>query len=342
MIEIDGSIGGGQLLRTAIGLSSVMGKPVRIINIRKGKGIDKPGLKPQHMMGIRVAADFCNARISGLHENSLEVEFIPDKIALHDKNIDIGTAGSISLLLQTITPLLVFGNKPVTLDIIGGTEVSWSPTIQYIEHVTFPILNKLGAKLELEIVKHGYYPRGGGEVVVKSRPVKAINPFICLERGNIMGIAIDSVCGLLPAHVAERQGSSALSTIRYHFQDIKTSMSYKSVNSLSPGSSVTCYAVCENSIIGGSCLGEPGLKAEKVGETAAEESIKSLKSNAAIDKYMADQILLYVALAKGRSHLKVEETTDHCKTNMSVIEQIIPVEFRTENNEIIIDGLGKS
>jgi RNA 3'-terminal phosphate cyclase (ATP) len=100
--------------------------------------------------------------------------------------------------------------------------------------------------------------------------------------------------------------------------------------------------VCENSILGGSCLGEPGLKAEKVGEAAAEESLKSLKSNAAIDRYMADQILLYVALAKGRSHFKVEEVTDHCKTNMSVIEQIIPVEFKTKNNEIIVDGLEKS
>jgi RNA 3'-terminal phosphate cyclase (ATP) len=342
MIEIDGSIGGGQLLRTAIGLSSILGKPVRITNIRKGKGINKPGLKPQHMIGVKVAGEFCNARISGLYENSLEVEFIPGKIALHDKKIDIGTAGSISLVLQTITPMLMFGNKPVTLDIIGGTEVSWSPTIQYIKYVTFPLLNKLGAKLEMEIVKHGYYPKGGGEVIVKSRPVKNINPFICLERGNIMGIVVDSVCGQLPSHVAERQGNSALSTMKYHFPDVKTSMSYKSVNSLSLGSSVTCYAVCENSILGGSCLGEPGLKAEKVGETAAEELIKSLKSNAALDRYMADQILLYVALAKGRSHLKVEEITDHCKTNMGVMEQIIPVEFKTENNEIIVDGLGKT
>lgn len=339
MIEIDGSVGGGQLLRTAISLSALTNKPVKIINIRKGKSAGKLGLRPQHMMGIKIVGEFCLAEIKGLEENSLEVEFVPNKLEVKDKRIDIGTAGSISLLLQTLTPVLIFNKKPITLEIIGGTETKWAPPIQYIKNVTFPLLNRMGANLEVDIIKHGYYPKGGGRVIVRSKPTEKLNSFSCLERGSIKGINVESVCGRLPKHVAERQGSSALRTIQYHHPDIKVSMSYKSVDSFSPGSSVTCYATCENSIIGSSCLGEIGLKAEKVGEKAAEELLKSLNSNACLDRFMADQILIFLALAKGKSRVKVEEITDHCRTNISVIEQIIPIEFNIDEDkkEISID-----
>jgi RNA 3'-terminal phosphate cyclase (ATP) len=342
MIEIDGSTGGGQLLRTAIGLSALTRKPVKVINIRKGKKEGKPGLRPQHMMGIKVAGEFCNAEIKGLREYSLEVEFIPNKLSLKNKEIDIGTAGSISLLLQTLTPLLVFAKKPVKLEITGGTEGKWAPPILYTKNVTFPLLNKMGAELSLEIVRHGYYPRGGGRVVVESKPVKKLYPFVCLERGKINYITIDSVCGSLPKEIAERQAKSALRTIQYFYPNVKVSVSYKAVDSFSPGTSVTCVAVCENSILGADCLGERGLRAEIVGERAAEDLVKALKSNAALDKYMADQILIFLALAKGKSRVKVEEITEHCRTNMSVIEKILPVEFEVdeEKKKISVEGVG--
>jgi len=339
MIEIDGSIGGGQLLRTAIGLSALTNKSVEISNIRKGK-TGKPGLRPQHMMGIKVTGEFCQAEIKGLEESSLEVEFTPKKLNVYDKEIDIGTAGSIGLLLQTITPVLVFIDKPVTLQIRGGTETRWAPTIQYIRDVAFPILNMMGTNLSLELIKHGYYPKGGGRVGVISKPVKKLDPFVYLERGSIKSIHISSVCGRLPPNVAERQGKSALRTIQYHCPDIKVSMDYKSVDSFSPGSSVNCYAVCENSIIGSSCLGERGLRAEVVGEKAADDLVKALKSNAALDKFMADQILVFLALAKGNSRVRVEEVTEHCRTNISIIEQILPVEFKTNENIIEVEGIG--
>ncbi len=339
MIDIDGSIGGGQLLRTAIGLSALMNKPVRIRNIRKGKTTDKPGLRPQHIMGIKVAGEFCQADISGLKENSLEVEFIPKRLNVYDKEIDIGTAGSIGLLLQTITPLLIFNDKPVNLKIYGGTETEWAPTIQYIRDVTFPILNMMGAKLSLELIKHGYYPKGGGLVEVKSKPVKKLDPFVCLDRGMIKGVHVSSVCGRLPPNVAERQGKSALSTIQYYYPNTKVSMDYKSVDSFSPGSSVTCYASCENTIIGSDYLGKMGVKAETVGEIAAENLMKSLMSNATLDKYMTDQILVFLTLAKGQSKAKVEEITDHCKTNISVIQEILPIEFKINGNVIEVEGI---
>ncbi|MDI6826572.1 MAG: RNA 3'-terminal phosphate cyclase [Candidatus Aenigmarchaeota archaeon] len=342
MIIIDGSIGGGQLLRTAIGLSALTSKPVKIIDIRKGKKGGKPGLRPQHLMGIKVLGEFCKAEIKGLEESSLEVEFTPKEFKVCDRRIDIGTAGSIGLLLQTITPLLIFNDKPITLEIIGGTETRWSPTIQYIKYVTYPILNMMGTDLSLDIIKHGYYPKGGGKVIVRSKPTKKLIPFNRLDRGDILNIQIYSVCGSLPKDIAERQGRSALRTIQYHYPNTEVFMSYKSVESLSPGTSITCYAVCENSILGGDCLGERGVRAEIVGEKAAEELLKSLKSGAALDKFMADQILVFLALAKGESRIKVEEITDHCRTNIQVIEEILPVEFKVDKDkrEISVEGIG--
>jgi RNA 3'-terminal phosphate cyclase (ATP) len=342
MIEIDGSIGGGQLLRTAVGLSALTQKPIKIFNIRKGKRGSKPGLRPQHLTAVKTIGEFCKADIKGLKEGSLEIEFIPKKLRVTDKKIDIGTAGSISLLLQALTPILIFNKKSVALEVIGGTETKWAPTIQYIKYVNYPLINKIGAKLDLRIMEHGYYPKGGGRVIVESKPIKKLNSFICLDRGDIQNIHIRSVCSNLPPHVAERQGRSVLRTIRYYSSDIKTSMSYKSVKSLSSGSSITCYSICENSILGGSALGERGVRAEKIGEMAAEELLLSLKSKAVLDKYMADQILVYLALADGESHIKVEKITDHCKTNIQVIEQILPIMFNIDEQkkEISVKGLG--
>jgi len=198
----------------------------------------------------------------------------------------------------------------------------------------------MGTNLSLELIKHGYYPKGGGHVEVRSKPVKKLNPFVCLERGEIKSIYISSVCGRLPPDVSERQGNSALRTIQYHYPKVKISMNYKAVDSFSPGSSVNCYAVCDNTIIGSSCLGERGLRAEIVGERAADDLVKTLKSNACLDRYMADQILVYLALAKGKSQVKVEEITEHCRTNISVIEEILPVEFKIEKNMIEVEGIG--
>jgi RNA 3'-terminal phosphate cyclase (ATP) len=200
----------------------------------------------------------------------------------------------------------------------------------------------MGAELSLEVVKHGYYPKGGGKVIVKSKPSKKLYPIVCMDRGNIKSIHVHSVCGQLPKHVAERQGHSALRTIQYHYSKVKTSLNIKAVDSFSPGSSVTCYAVCDNSTLGGNYLGERGLKAELVGDKAAEELIRSLKSKAAFDKYMTDQILIFIALAKGKSEIKVEELTDHCRTNIHVIEQILPVLFNVNEarKEISVQGSG--
>ena len=162
MIKIDGSIGYGQVLRTAIGLSALLLKPVKIFNIRVRR--PKPGLRPQHLTGVKIAAEFCAASVKGAKIGSTQVEFIPKyhKIPSY-KKIDIGTAGSICLLLQTLTLLLVFADKEVTLEIVGGTDVKHAPTTTYFQHIFCYFLKRMGAEISLQTLRHGFYPKGEGE-----------------------------------------------------------------------------------------------------------------------------------------------------------------------------------
>lgn len=344
MIEIDGSLGGGQMLRTAISLSALTGKGVKIKDIRKGKPNTKPGLRPQHMTGINVIGEFCNAEIIGLKENSLEVEFRPWEIAAKDKKIDIGTAGSITLLLQALLPVLIFSKKEVKLHVKGGTDVAWSPTINYMKFVFLPMLRKMGVNVELEILNHGFYPKGGGEVKVTTYPVKKIKPITILHRGNILGIHVEAVVSRFPKDNAERMAKATLGIFDYSLPNKKVSIGLKAVNSESYGSSLLCYANCENSILGVDMLGDAGTKPEMLGIRIAEELVALLKKESAIDKFMADQLLIYMALADGRSTINVEKITEHCLTNVHVIEKILPVSFQVDEGKRIIsvDGVGFS
>lgn len=343
MIEIDGGKAGGQVLRTAIGLSAITGKAIRVKNIR-GIRYDGGGLKPQHLLGIQIAKQFCNAETRGLTLGSKEIEFIPRSLRVLDTSMDIGTAGSITLLLQTLLPILIFSKRACRIEIIGGTDVKWSIPIDYFRYVTLRNLQKFGINLEAEVEKRGFYPKGRGKVFIKSKPVDKLKPIFCLEREKIKSINIISVAGNLPKSVAERQGRSALHTIQYYYPDVKVYLTYRNEKTACPGTVIVCYATCENSVLGGSALGEPGINAEKVGERAAEELVKSLHSNTCFDKYTADQVLPFMALAEGESSITVEKITDHCLANIDVIEKILPVKFdirekKNESGEISVRGL---
>lgn len=338
MIEIDGAIGYGQVLRSAIALSALLLRPIRIFNIRKGR--PKPGLAAQHLTGVKIAGEFCNAEIKGLKIGSTEIEFIPREFNVTDKKIDIGTAGQISLILQSLTPLLTFSDKPTTLDITGGSAGLGAPTIQFVTYVTFPVLYKLGIPSpEIEVIREGFYPKGGARIKVKTYPVKKLNSTQLKERGKLKFIRGISIAGSLPKHVVERQTNSAIKTLKdYGFDDIR--ISSQLVNTFSPGTSITLWAECENSIIGADNIGKRGVRAEIIGQECAEGLIKSIESEAVLDKYMADQILIYLALADNKSIVRVEEITQHCKTNIQVCEKILGVKFEIdeEKGKIEVEG----
>ncbi len=337
MITIDGSLGYGQVLRTCIALSALTLEPVKITNIRKNR--PKPGLQMQHLTGVKIAGEFANAQIKGLELHSTEIEFVPKSREVRSRKIDIGTAGSIGLLLQTLTPLMVFADSEITLDIKGGTAGLGAPTIQYVQNVTFPVLNRLGMPLpKVDIVREGFYPKGQGEVKVVFKPVKKLDPIELTERGGIESIRGISISGSLPEDIAKRQANSAnkvLVDAGYSNAQIEK----KLADTASPGTSITLWADCENTVIGADRIGAIGKPAEKVGEEASHELVRSL--NFPLDKHMSDQIMPFLALASGKSTIKIEEMTEHCRTNISVVEHLLGVKFDVDlkNNLVSIDGI---
>jgi RNA 3'-phosphate cyclase len=322
LIEIDGSRGegGGQVIRVAAGLSAVTGKPFRVTGIRANR--PRPGLMPQHLKGIEAVAKLCDARVSGLSEGSTTLEFSPGRLGHADLRIDIGTAGSITLALQGLMIPAVLTEKPLEFDITGGTDVRWSPTFAYFQSVFCGNLKGMGIQVEAEALKAGYYPKGGGRARVRASPSNGIRPVGWTEQGATKRIDCWSFAAEGLANVAERQMKGFEETFpRIGCRDVH------SVDALSPGSSITAHAHCTHSILGAAALGELGKKAEAVGRECAGLLRKQLDSKACLDVWMADQILPYLALAKGKSAVTVPELTGHAQTNMDVIRKFLDVEF---------------
>ena len=343
MIEIDGSYleGGGQILRTSVALSSILKKPIKVYNIRKNR--PKPGLKAQHLTGIKVLAELTNAQTKNLFIGSQEIEFFPKEIKVSEfKKIDIGTAGSISLLLQTLLPVIIFGNKKITFEIIGGTSGLGAPNIEYTKYVTLWYLEKMGVKNNLEIIKQGFYPKGGGRVKITIQQVKKLNSLKIDERGELKRIFGFSIVGSLPKHIAVRQAKSAEKIIEQEI-GVKPKIGMIVEKTFSPGTSLTLIAEYENCVLGSDARGEKGKPAEKVGEEVAKKLISSINSNASLDLHMADQILPFVALACNESYFTIEKQTNHFKTNLYIIEKflgkIFEIDERIFPNKVFSKGI---
>ncbi len=331
MIEIDGSYGeaGGQILRTSVALSAITGKPVKITNIRAKRC--NPGLQAQHLKGIEAAAMLCDARLNNAKIGSTSIEFIPKEIKGGNFSIDIGTAGSIPLVLQTLVVPSIHAEEEVVLEITGGTDVSWSPTIDYFVRIFCHFLKNMGVEIDVEVLKRGFYPKGGGKVRVTIKPCKEIKPLNLLKRGKLEKIDGASIASesLSERRVAERHFEGAKKIMKIENEKIEYTPS------MSPGSSINLRAKYENCILGASSIGEKNKSAEKVGEEAARSLKKQIDSNACLDEHMADQMLPYMALA-GSSKVSVAEITNHCKTNIWVIGKFLPVRFEINEKEKII------
>jgi RNA 3'-phosphate cyclase len=326
MIEIDGGHleGGGQIVRTAIALSAIYNKSVHIFNIRKGR--DKPGLRPQHLEGIAAAVKLCEAKVEGLALNSTEISFTPGKIGGGENTIDTRTAGSVTLILQTLVPIGIYVDSPLQLTIRGGTAVPFSPTVEYFRHILCSIIKMLGVKVEIEVKRHGFYPKGGGEIHVRIFPGK-LKPLNLTERGLLRQISVKSFAShhLKTARVAERMLDGFTRVIK----DADTHCTY--VDASSPGCFIASCALHENSIIGADVLGKRGKPAEDVGREAARSLKETMESNAPVDPWMVDQIIPYMALATFQtgepSIISVPSLTKHAETNIWVVEKLLPVEF---------------
>jgi len=334
MLEIDGSHdeGGGQILRTCLGLSAFTGKAFKIINIRSKR--KNPGLKAQHLEAVNSVAKLCNAEVVGNKLHSQELTFKPGQIKSGRLNINIPTAGSCGLVLQAL--MIPAFLTTVKIKIEGGaTYGKWAPPIDNQANILFPLLRKMGYDIELLNVKDGFYPKGGAlvEVQIKKSELK---PIELLEKGKlkvVKGISVAS-SNLEKANVAVRQAKAARKELSSIFDcPIKLEAFYR--DSVCPGTGITLWVETENSVIGADSLGEQGKKSEQVGKEAAKTLIKEY-SKGVVDSYTADQLLPYFAIA-GFGKLKTSKITGHIRTNAFIIEKFLKVKFNINEEEAIVE-----
>lgn len=337
MLEIDGSFleGGGAITRNAVALSAITQKPIHIFNIRAGRR--QPGLKIQHLEGIKAVAELCDGELKGAEVGSKEVWFYPKKIRAKELDVKISTAGSIGLLFQTIAIPASQASDKVIIKVSGGADFGkWSSAVLWLKNVLLPILNRMGYRAEIELLRHGFYPCGGAQVIITVWPCKLFNSLKLAERGEAISIDGISVASKLleKAKVAERQASAAEKALFEHFK-IKPSISIEYCDSPCAGCGLVVWLKTDKgAVLGSDIAGERGVRAESLGEKVAENLIKDYESSA-VDRYATDQLIPFLALAQ-KSSIKVPEITKHAETNIWVVEKFLPVKFKIDREKRII------
>jgi RNA 3'-phosphate cyclase len=327
LIQMDGSYGegGGQILRTALAFSGILKKSLRVHHIRAGR--KNPGLQPQHLKAVEALAKVTGARIEGIRIGSDNITFIPVNITPGDYRFDIGTAGSVTLLLQALMLPLCFAPGTTRLTLIGGTHVPWSPPCHYLQEVLLPILRSMGIFVEATLERWGWYPKGGGILHLKITPTKELKPLSLVNKGKLKKIRGISATSQLPRHVGERQKDEALKRIDKEFKmDAEIDILYD-VSANSPGSFFFLGAESEGAIAGFSSLGERGKRAEDV----AKETVNLLKdyveSDGCIDPYLADQLVPFLSLVKGNFTFTTTRVTEHLLTNLWVVQHFLDIKI---------------
>ena len=345
MLTIDGSYGegGGQVLRTSLSLAALTGTDLRIVQIRAGR--QKPGLAAQHLTAVRAAAAVCGATVEGDRLGSRELVFRPQACRAGPYVFDVSdvqpSAGSVNLVLETILPVLARCGDTSEVTLRGGTHVSWSPTFDYVQDVFLPAVAEFGVRAEVGLDRAGYYPRGDGEEALW---VEAFGGWHAADfeapRGELR-CRLVSRTSRLPEHVGERQ----MKAMKEELQGLcaRPETVCEDVPGIAPGTvAMAATLPGRGGWAGATALGARGKPAEAVGKEAASAFRRFIESSAAVHRHLADQLLLYAALAEGTTILLVEQITEHARTNMWVIEQFLGPRFEAEETErtgrIVVSG----
>ncbi len=315
MHVVDGSRGGGQLVRAAVSFAALTGDAVRVVDARKAR--EQPGLKAQHVAAVEATASVCDADVDGAEVGSTTVEFAPGEPEGGQFAVDIGTAGSIMLVFDTVLPIAATLDEPLELTVTGGTDVEWAPTVDYYRHVKLPTLREFGVTATLSVDRRGFYPAGGGQATLRVEP-NSLSPIDLSERGALQRVEIRSTAStsLEPASVADRQATAA---IQHLPNDVDADPVIEYVDSRSPGSVCDVVAIFAESRAGFPVVGKRGKPAEDVGADAVADLAGFRMADATVDRYLADQVLPFVALAGGC--VRIPTQTNHVESQADLLRQ---------------------
>lgn len=322
VLTIDGSFGegGGQVLRSSLALSLITGKPFSMTNIRRQRA--QPGLMAQHLKAVEAAGAVGMARVEGARLGSQSLVFAPTGILSGDFQFDIGTAGSTSLVLQTILLPLSFAGASSTITLIGGTHVPWSPCFHFMELHWLHYMRRIGFNIQLELEVAGFYPQGGGRVRAAVQPVARLSALRLTSRGPLRRIRGISAVANLNISVAERQKLQALKRLSAVSQAAEIEI--LRLSSPSKGTLLLLLAEFENSQCCFYGLGALGKPAERVADEAVREFLDFLATDGTVDHYLADQLILPLALASGASEVRTSKVTQHLATNAEIVKMFLP------------------
>ncbi len=332
--ELDGSSAGGQFLRTALALSVLEGEPIRIEHVRGDR--PTPGLRHQHLAVLETMAELTDAEVSGADVGAETVEFAPGgaadgasdrpTVAGGTYEVTIGTAGSITLLFDALLPLATVLESPLSITASGGTDVKWSPPIEYFQHVKLPLLRRFGLNAACEVHQRGFYPAGGGRATLHLAPTE-IDAIDLTERGSLEDVRCYSTeaADLADRDVAHRQAEGALERLDETLESTVRERRETTAASACPGSAIVLRVDHGTGVAGFTALGERGTPAERVGESAADAANRFLEGDAPVDRHLGDQLLVVLALAGGR--LRVPSVTDHVAASCDLLESVdVPVD----------------
>jgi len=342
MVTIDGGAksGSGTIVRYSVALASLLGKEIKIQNIRAKR--DKPGLRTQHLRVIQACQEMCHGMVTNAMVGSKEISYAPkERFKGGEYHWDIGTAGSTTMMAQTLLPLACFAGKASKFRLEGGLFQDFAPSAYHMKFVLLPILERMGIHAGLEIVRPGYVPRGGGIIEIEVEPVRKLKPLILTEQGlirSIKGIALSS-------HL---KGSKVSQRMAEECQKVLGSCGYKAEiqeiydeSSFQEGAALAIYAeTSSGSRLGLDRAGRPGRRSESIGRFVAQNLMEDINTGAAVDRYTADQLIIYAGLAEGTTQYSIPRITEHIETNLWLIEEFLDAKSKIKGNLVEIEGIG--
>ncbi|MGA2959075.1 MAG: RNA 3'-terminal phosphate cyclase [Thermodesulfobacteriota bacterium] len=343
MIQVDGSAhsGSGTLLRYAVALATLLGEPLHMTRIRAKR--EKPGLRPQHLQAVRACCSLSDGELEGAEVGSTEIIFKPGHtLKTGDFRWDIGTAGSTTMLAFTLIPLALFASRPCSFSMVGGLFQDFAPSAFHLQMVLLPVLKRMGVEIRMEVLQPGYPPKGEGRLRVEVKPLRGgLKPLRMTEQGSIKGIrGISLASHLENERVSERMADQCKRLLEKRGYQAHIEV-LNDQTALQKGAALLLWAETETGcLLGSDQAGKPGRRSEKIAHSVVASLFEDLDTKATTDRHLADQLILFAALAGGTSEYLISRMTEHIESNLWLVEKILGVKSELSKNHLRIQGIG--